>query len=70
MIRRNLLVKILTDDIDEHLIKQIDSINELNPQNLIRVGYSNKTGELNELIMVSDNNISNVKYDHNSNLIE
>jgi hypothetical protein len=50
-IERNLTVKILTDNIDEHLIKQINSLNKLNPQNPIQLGYYNKIGELNELII-------------------
>ena len=54
LLRRDITIKILTDDIDERLINHIAQINETNKDNPMQFGYSNKLGEFNEFIMLSD----------------
>jgi len=54
LLRRGITIKILTDDIDEHLMSHIAQINETNKDNPMQFGYSNKLGEFNEFIMLSD----------------
>ena len=41
--------------LDEILIKQIVSINNSNPPNPIQLGYTNKLGDLDEMVIIADN---------------
>ncbi len=69
LLERNLTVKILTDNIDEYLIKQVKSFNELNVKNPIQLGYSNKLGDLNEMVIIADNKrLLTTRYDQDNNL--
>lgn len=70
LLERNLTVKILTDNIDEYLIKLVNSLNNSNPKNPIQLGYSNKIGELDEMVIISDDKrLLITRYDQNNNLI-
>lgn len=70
LVERNLAVKILTDNVDEYLIKEIDLINKFHRKNPIKLGYSDKIGELNEMILISDNKrLLKIQYDQQNNLI-
>lgn len=55
LLEKNALIKILVDNIDELLIKQITLLNNSNPANSIQLGYTNKLSDLNEMILISDN---------------
>ena len=70
LLRKGTTVKILTDDIDEHLMSHIAQINEINENNQLLFGYSNKLGEFNEFIMLSDNKyVLQIKYDQLNEIV-
>ena len=70
MLRRGITIKILTDDIDEHLMSHIAQINGTNKDNQMQFGYSNKLGEFNEFIMLSDNRyVLQIKYDQQNEIV-
>ena len=70
LLRRGITIKILTDDIDEHLMSHIAQINETNKDNPMQFGYSNKLGEFNEFIMLSDNRyVLQIKYDQQNEIV-
>ena len=53
--QRGISIKILTINVDEYLIKQISSLNESLPSNKpIQIGFANKIGDINEMIMIFD----------------
>lgn len=55
ILQRGISIKILTVNLDEYLIKQIFSINKsLPPNKPIQIGFANKIGDINEMIMISD----------------
>ena len=55
ILQRGISIKILTVSVDEYLIKQITSINELLPSTKpIQIGFADKIGDLNEMIMIFD----------------
>lgn len=55
ILQRGTSIKILAINVDEYLLKQIDSINEsLQSIKPIQLGFANKIGDLNEMIMIFD----------------
>jgi hypothetical protein len=55
ILQRGTSIKILTVDVDEYLIKQVASINESLPSDKqIQIGFANKIGDINEMIIVFD----------------
>ena len=55
ILERDISVKILTVRVDKYLISQIASINKSLPSTKpIQIGFANKIGELNEMIMIFD----------------
>lgn len=55
ILQRGISIKILTVSVDEYLIKQIASINESLPATKpIQIGFANKIGDLNEMIIIFD----------------
>jgi hypothetical protein len=54
LLNRNVLIKILVDDVDNSLINNIDAINRSNRKNSIHLGYSSKLGNFNEMIIIVD----------------
>ena len=64
LLRKGITIKILTDDVDEHLMSHIAQINGTDKDNQMQFGYSNKLGEFNEFIILSDNKyVLQIKYD-------
>ncbi|WP_458744638.1 hypothetical protein [Candidatus Nitrosocosmicus sp. T] len=55
ILQRGISIKILTVNVDKYLIKQIASINDSLPSiKPIQIGFTNKIGDLNEMIMIFD----------------
>jgi hypothetical protein len=55
ILQRGISIEILTVNVDEYLIKQITSINKsLPPINHVQIGFANKIGDINEMIMIFD----------------
>lgn len=55
ILQRGISIKILTVNVDEYLIKQIASINESLPSTKqIQIGFADKIGDINEMIIVFD----------------
>jgi hypothetical protein len=70
LLRKGITIKILTDDIDEHLMSDIAQINGTNEDNQMQFGYSDKLGEFNEFIMISDNRyVLQIKYDQQNEIV-
>ena len=70
MLKRDITIKILTDDIDERLMNHIAQINETNKDNPMQFGYSNKLGEFNEFIMLRDSRyVLQIKYDQQNEIV-
>ncbi len=52
------------------MIEQITSLNKFNQENPVQLGYTNEIGELNEMIIISDNKrLLNARYNQDNNLI-
>ncbi len=71
ILQRDILIKILTVSVDEYLIKQITSINELLPSTKpIQIGFADKIGDLNEMIMIfDDKHLLRLNYDQDNLLV-
>jgi hypothetical protein len=70
LLDRGVKIKMLTDDIDEYLIANITQINKTNESNQIQVGYSNKLGNLSELVKLSDEKYSlQIRFDKQDKLV-
>ena len=55
---------------DGTMIEQITSLNKFNQENPVQLGYTNEIGELNEMIIISDNKrLLNAGYNQDNNLI-
>ncbi len=51
---RTATIRILTDDVNEDLVKQVAAINSNTKKRLIHLGYTNKLGHIDEMVVVSD----------------
>jgi len=71
ILQRGISIKILAVNVDEYLVKQIASINEsLISIKPIQLGFANKIGDLNEMIMIfDDKNLLRVNYSQGNLLI-
>ncbi|HKO64379.1 MAG TPA: hypothetical protein VJU13_04200 [Candidatus Nitrosocosmicus sp.] len=70
LLRKGITIKILTDDIDEYLMSHIAQINGTNKDNPMQFGHSNRLGEFNEFIMLSDNKyVLQIKYDQQNEIV-
>ena len=68
--RRGVSIKILVDDINRDLLNQIITINDNNKNELIQFGYTNKLGNFDEMIIISDNKcILQIRYDQQNELV-
>lgn len=68
--KRGVTIKLLTDDINEHLLNQITEINRANKDEQIKLGYSNKLGNFNEMVIIVDSKyVLQVKYDQENSLV-
>jgi len=64
------MIKILTDGIDERLIQQFEIISIVNQEKPIQYGYSNKLGDFNEMVIVSDNKyVLQINHDQHNDLV-
>ena len=55
ILQRGISIKILTVNVDEYLLKQISSLNEsLLSNKPIQIGFANKIGDINEMVMIFD----------------
>ena len=70
LLRRGVNIKILVDDINRDLLNQIITINNNNKNELVQFGYTNKLGNFDELVIISDNKgILQIKYDQQNELV-
>jgi hypothetical protein len=71
ILQRGISIKILAINVDEYLLKQIASINEsLQSIKSIQLGFANKIGDLNEMIMIfDDKNLLRVNYNQDNLLL-
>ncbi len=70
LIESGAIMKILTDDVDKHLIERITAFNDSNPANAIQFRYTDKLGYLDEMTIISDNRyLLEIKYDQQKKLI-
>jgi hypothetical protein len=68
--KRNIIVKVLIDSIDRHLLNRIRSINDHENYYQVEVGYTNQLGDFNMIAIVSDSKyVLQIKYDKNNKLI-
>lgn len=56
-LKRGITIKLLTDDTSEHFLKQIDVLGIASKHNQINYGYSNKLGDINEMVIIADSKI-------------
>ena len=69
LLNKDVTIKLLTDNIDDHLISQISSINNKSRSGQIQSGYSTKLGKLDELVLISDGRyVLHIKYNNGNNL--
>jgi hypothetical protein len=57
LLKKEVLVKILIDDIDGEIIKIIESINKYNKENAIDFAYTNRLGDIKEFSIINDRNL-------------
>jgi hypothetical protein len=71
ILQRDISIKILTGSVDEYLIKQIASINESLPSTKpIQIGFADKMGDLDEMIMIfDDKHLLRLNYNQNNLLV-
>ncbi len=69
LLKKDIRVKILFDGIDLNILKQIREINNTTSSNQIQIGYTNKLGNFNELVVINDQkSVLKIKYDNTLNL--
>ena len=54
LLKKDINIKILTDDFSSDLVKQISEINSINKNNPIQIEYTNKIGNFKEFVIISD----------------
>ena len=70
ILRKEASIKILIEEVDDNLRTQIAFINNSSQTRPILLGYINKIGELDEMIIIFDNNhLLHINYDPNNKLI-
>lgn len=57
LLKKEVLVKILIDDIDVEIIKLIESINKFDKDNAIDFAYTNRLGDIKEFSIINDRNL-------------
>jgi len=69
LLKRDITVKMLFDDIDFSILDQVFELNTISSNNKLQIGYTNKIGNFNELVIVVDQkNVMQIKYDNILNL--
>jgi hypothetical protein len=70
LLRSGVKIKILIDNEDNVLLKQISTINDTNRLNKIQLIHSNKMVEFSECVIISDDKyMLQIKYDMNNQLV-
>jgi hypothetical protein len=70
LLRSSVKIKILIDNEDNVLLKQISTINDTNRLNKIQLIHSNKMVEFSECVIISDDKyMLQIKYDMNNQLV-
>jgi len=70
LLKSGVKIKILIDNADELLIKQITAINDTNLTNTIQLMHSNKISEFNEAVLIRDDKyMLQIKYGINDQLL-
>ncbi len=71
ILQRGISVNILAVNVDEYLIKQIASINDSLPSiKPIQIGFADKIGDINEMIMIfDDKHLLRINYNQNNLLV-
>ncbi|CAN5574987.1 hypothetical protein BH23THE1_BH23THE1_35580 [soil metagenome] len=70
LLRSGVKIKILIDNEDNILLKQINTINDTNRLNTIQLNHSNKMIEFSECVIISDDKyILQSMYDRNNQLV-
>jgi hypothetical protein len=68
LLKREVTIKIIIDNIDENIISQIKTINNENKNKPIQFGFTNKLGNFTELIIINDSKcVFQLKYDKEKN---
>lgn len=70
LLKRGVNIRILTDDYDSELLRHINEINRTNKNNQIQIGYSNKLGNIEELMIICDGkDLLRITYDKLRNFV-
>ena len=70
LLKRGVNIRILTDDYDSELLRHINEINLTNKNNQIQIGYSNKLGNIEELMIICDGkDLLRITYDNLRNFV-
>jgi len=70
LLRRGVNIKILVDDINQDVLNQIIAISNKNKNELIQFGYTNKLGNFDEMVIISDNKyVLQIRYDQQNELV-
>lgn len=69
LLRRGVMIRILTDNVDEYVLSQVAALNNTYRNSSIQYGYTNKLGSTNEMVIVNDGKlVAQIKYDEGNNL--
>ncbi len=70
LLRRGVAIRILTDNIDGQLLSHLAAINNTNKNKHIQLGYTNKLGSINEVVIISDGKIViQIKHGYGNKLV-
>jgi hypothetical protein len=70
ILRKGASIKILIEDVDEYLTRQIASINKSTQIKPIQLGYTNKIAEIHEMVMIFDNkHLLQLNYSQDNKLV-
>lgn len=69
LLRRGVMIRILTDNVDEYVLSQVAALNNTYRNSSIQYWYTNKLGSTNEMVIVNDGKlVAQIKYDEGNNL--
>ena len=70
LLRRGATIRILTDNVDEYLMKQVTMINNPSQTKSIQLGYASKLDDSNGMVIISDNKyLLDIWYDRDNKLV-
>jgi hypothetical protein len=71
LLKKDVHIKIITDDFSSDFLKQISEINHINKNNPIQKGYANKLGNIKEFVIISDGKyLREINYDNIHNFVK